>query len=89
MNQQPQSIRTLKDVRDLLETGQATPLLPDSFPVPVKIGPDWWFVPVAAPAGFVPAGAERAQGFELMLDRRRAALRAIDAEDQTRRRAMT
>jgi hypothetical protein len=35
-------------VRALLDTGGAVPLLPDHLPVPVRIGIQWWHVPLAS-----------------------------------------
>ena len=35
-------------VRALLDTGGAVPLLPDHLPVPVRIETQWWHVPLAS-----------------------------------------
>jgi hypothetical protein len=54
------------DMRQLLHRDEAHALMPDHFPVPVRVDGVWWHVPTAAPADgdFEPAPPAAAAEFD-------------------------
>jgi hypothetical protein len=70
------------EMRELLRTGRATPLLEHHFPVPARVEGQWWYSPADNPGiGFVPAEDSRAAMFDQMAARRSAARAAVAAAD--------
>ena len=73
-----QQRKTIAQMRELLATTTAQPLLPDGVPGPVRVAGSWWAVPAGTDTYVRMADASIAEEWDSDLDRRRRLRAAVD-----------